>query len=60
MNKEISGLMFVLLLFLLAISLLIPKEVLIAIDTGAYRDIFPYLKGIMTGLLLGLGWFIIK
>ena len=59
MNKEISGLMFALMIILFSILMLVPKEVLISIDTGAYRDTFPYLKGIMTCSLLILGSFIV-
>lgn len=63
MNKrlEISGLMFALMIISFSFAMLIPKEVMLALDGEiSPRETFSYLRGLMSGLLICLCWFIAR
>ena len=63
MNKrlEMSGLMFALIAIVVLVIRIIPVEVLEALDGNVSpREAFPYLQGIVTCALAGVGWIIIR
>lgn len=58
---EISGLMFLLMIAAFSFAFLMPKEVMLALDGEiSPRETFGYLKGVISGLLLALCWFITR
>ena len=61
MRKEISGVMFVFALNLLVMAFLVPGEVFDTLDGKLpLITILTYLKGIMTGLLIGVSVVLVR